>query len=84
MSMSHETDNTAKQSDLSSTSHGMYAVAVGRLSLSASGRDQYTEDKDEEAMERKFKPWKVTHDTRRMLTDSHPFYAIWTRVSTDP
>jgi hypothetical protein len=51
MSMSHETDNTAKQSDLSSTSHGMYAVAVGRLSLSASGRDQYTEDKDEEAME---------------------------------
>ncbi|CAI7572643.1 unnamed protein product [Penicillium manginii] len=32
----------------------MYALAVGRLSLSNSGRDQYAEEKDEEAMERKF------------------------------
>ncbi|KAJ5966460.1 hypothetical protein N7481_013174 [Penicillium waksmanii] len=32
----------------------MYALAVGRLTLSYSGRDQYAEEEDEEAMERRF------------------------------
>lgn len=60
----------------------MYALSVGRLTLSTSGRDQYAEEKDEEAMEKRFErqPKRAEHSDRleNIVCDLD---AIWLRLN---
>lgn len=60
----------------------MYALAIGRLTLSSSGRDQYAEKKDEEAMDKRFErqPRRAEHDDRleNIVCDLD---AIWLRLN---